>query len=188
MLLRLLRRCISVFSLALITLLAGCSSQPQFTQDYKPGTTFANHKTYQWRQVFSDLAGLNEERVTALIDHQLSRQGLRLVEANPDVLLDMQVYLQTTSAPSTGIGIGIGLPVGRHGSIGLGSSQWMSRSKQVSVIVLDMTDADSNSLVWRGSANNVPVKQLAAEHHQQLALTLEKLLTQYPPRQATHTP
>lgn len=176
-----LRRYTSVLLLLVIALLAGCSS-PQYSRDFKPDTGFQNYQTYSWRQASSDVAGVNQERIQSLINHQLSRQGLRQSDQEPDFLVDLHIFLQTAAAPSTGIGIGIGLPVGRHGSIGLGSSQLLNRSKQVSVIVVDFTDSLNNSLLWRGSANNIPVKNLAPENNDQLAKILEKLLIQYPPQ------
>jgi len=172
----------SFFALIFILLLSGCSTSPRYTDDYKPDARFTDYKTYQWRQVSSEVTGVNQQRVQSLIDNQLSRQGLRKVDGAPDLLIDMNLLLQTASSPPTGIGIGIGLPVGRHGSIGLGSGQVLNRSKQVSVIVVDLTDSKTNALVWRGTANNLPVKSLAPENSNQLAKHIESLLNQYPPR------
>lgn len=177
-----LRGSISAFFTGLLVLLAGCSSGPQYTRDFKPDATFQEYRTYQWRQVSSEVTGVNQERVQSLVDNQLSRQGLRKVGEDADILVDLHLFLQTSSAPSTGIGIGIGLPVGRHGSIGLGSGQLLNRSKLAGTIVVDFTDQKSNALLWRGSANNVAVKNLAVENQQQLAVVIEKLLQQYPPK------
>lgn len=173
------RGCISAFFIVLLT---GCSSGPQYTRDFKPETRFNDYRTYQWRQVSSDMSGVNEDRLKSLIDHQLTRQKLRKTDQEADLLVDLHLFLQTTSGPSTGIGIGIGLPVGRHGSIGLGSGQLLSRSKQVATIMVDFTDQHSNALLWRGAANNVAVKDVTVENNQQLAVIIEKLLQQYPPK------
>ncbi len=161
-------------------LLAACAS-PKFQQDAKSGSVLNDLHTYQWRSVDVDIAGANKAQVQQLLDEELLRQGYRQVtQGTPDMLLDVQAFSRVSQGGSTGIGIGIGLPVGRGGSIGLGTSQIMGRNKQEGVIVLDITRADSNALVWRGSAESLPLNYFEPAKEQQLRDSLSRLLAQFP--------
>lgn len=165
--------------LLLFSLLLTACASPKFQQDAKSGAVLTDLHTYQWRSVAVDIPGANQAQVQKLLDEELLRQGYRQVEGTPDMLLDLQAFSRVSQGGSTGIGIGIGLPVGRGGSIGLGTSQIMGRNKQEGVIVLDITRADSNTLVWRGNAESLPLNYFEPVKEQQLRDSLGRLLAQF---------
>lgn len=168
--------------LIIVTALAfsGCANI-HYANDYKSGTDFNGLKTYHWRAVTIDIGGTDQALLERLADNQLASQGFVRSQDKPDLLLDMQVFARQSKGGNSSIGIGIGLPVGRHGSIGLGSSQLLNKGKQEGVILIDITRASDNTLIWRGSAEGIPLIQFSLSAEQKLGATLAQVLTPFPP-------
>jgi hypothetical protein len=169
------------FWLLLALAISGCAS-PKYNQDFKPDTDFSQLKTYNWRNMSSEMAGVNSQQLQRLADSQLASQGFTRTETNPEMLLDMTVVARISTGSSTGLGLSIGLPIGRHGSIGLGGGKSVPNDKQEGIIIVDITESLSNNLLWRGSAEGIPMKNFSLQGEQQLAAVLGKLLSQFPPR------
>lgn len=175
----LIRACLVACSL----ILAACASSGKFQQDYKNGAQFNDLHTYQWRALSLEIDGASQAQLQQLLDAQLLRQGYRLVDSNPDMLLDAQAFSRAKQGGNTGIGIGIGLPVGRNGSIGLGTSQILNgKTKQEAVIVVDITRSDTNTLVWRGNAEAMPLNYFELRNEDKLRTSISSLLSQFPPK------
>ena len=130
------------------------------------------------------LADVDAALLERLADNQLAAQGFVRTQANPDMLLDMQVFARQSKGGNSSIGIGIGMPVGRHGSVGLGTSQLLNKGKQEGVMLIDVTRASDNTLVWRGSAEGIPLIQFSLSAEQKLGATLAQLLGKFPPSSA----
>ena len=167
--------------LALVLIMCGCAST-KYNQDFKPGTDFSGHKTYNWRGASSDIPGVSAQQIQHQADTQLASQGFSRTESNPDLLFDMKVVSRISTGSSTGLGLSIGLPLGRHGSIGLGGGKSMPNDKQEGIIIVDITDTSTNNLIWRGSAEAVPLQHFSLSNEAKLAEVLRKLLSQYPPK------
>lgn len=163
--------------------LSGCANV-HYANDYKSGTDFTGLKTYSWRAVTVDIGGTDPALLERLADNQLAAQGFVRAQANPDMLLDMQVFARQSKGGNSSIGIGIGMPVGRHGSVGLGTSQLLNKGKQEGVMLIDVTRASDNTLVWRGSAEGIPLIQFSLSAEQKLGATLAQLLGKFPPSSA----
>lgn len=163
--------------------LSGCANV-HYANDYKSGTDFTGLKTYSWRAVTVDIGGTDPTLLERLADNQLAAQGFVRTQANPDMLLDMQVFARQSKGGNSSIGIGIGMPVGRHGSVGLGTSQLLNKGKQEGVMLIDVTRASDNTLVWRGSAEGIPLIQFSLSAEQKLGATLAQLLGKFPPSSA----
>ena len=84
-----------------------------------------------------------------------------------------------------GIGIGIGLPIGTNGSIGLGTSSPLGKGKQEGVMVIDITQAATNTLIWRGNAEAIPLINFTLGAEQKLRASIAELLTPFPPNTMT---
>lgn len=173
--------------LALGLLLFGGCTSVHYNSDYKTGTDFSQLNTYSWRAVTIDIGGANHALLQRLADQQLQAQGFIPAKDQPDMLLDMQIFARTSSGGNSSIGVGIGLPVGQHGSIGLGTSQLLNRDKQEGVIVIDITAARTNNLIWRGQAEGIPLIQFSLSAEHKLGETMAQLLGQFPPATTTTT-
>lgn len=175
--LRIIRFCLILLTITMY----GCTGT-KYNQDYKAATSFEHLKTYSWRHASSDIAGVDGQQLQQLADIQLASQGYTHTETNPDMLLDMNLVTRISTGSSTGIGLSIGLPIGQHGSIGLGGGKSVPNDKQEGVILIDITDNLSKSLIWRGSAEGVPMQDFSLKAEDKLARVLKKLLSQFPPK------
>lgn len=164
-------------------LFSGCANV-HYANDYKSGTDFNNLKTYSWRAVTVDIGGTDPALLERLADNQLAAQGFVRTHDKPDLLLDMQVFARQSKGGNSSIGIGIGMPIGRNGSVGLGTSQLLNRGKQEGVMLIDVTRASDNTLIWRGSAEGIPLIQFSLSAEQKLGATMAQLLGQFPPATA----
>jgi hypothetical protein len=165
----------------LLLLLSACTNI-RYADDFKTGTDFSGLKTYSWRAVTVDVGGVDSAFLQNIADDQLHAQGFTKVESNSDLLVDMQVFSRASTGGNTSIGIGIGLPVGRHGSVGLGTGQTFSKGKQEGVIVIDITQVSSNILIWRGNAEGIPLINFSLQADNKLRESFSKLLSPFPPQ------
>lgn len=170
-----------LLAIAAVMLLSACA-QIRYGDDFKSGTDFNNLKTYQWRSTTVDIGGTDKNLLQQLADAQLRAQGFSPSDSAPDFLLDLQVFSRVSSGGNTSIGIGIGMPVGRHGSIGLGTGKLLGQGKQEGVIVVDITQAQSNTLIWRGTAEGIPLINFSLKAENKLRETFTQLLQQFPPQ------
>lgn len=164
-----------------IFLLSACAG-PKFQQDFREGTDFSSLHTYNWRKVMSEVQGVDNLQLQRLADRQLNLQGFTRAESNPDMLLDMTLLTRISTGSSTGIGLSVGVPIGRSGSIGLGGGKSVPNDRFEGLILVDVTDSASNSLIWRGSAEGIPMKDFSLKAEEKLAAAIGKLLEQFPPR------
>ncbi len=177
---------IFIMSMALIfaLTLSGCATN-KVTQDYKPDTDFRPYKTFSWHNFSSDVVSADQLAIQRAVEQQLTQQGFELVSGLSDLVLDLSIIKQTASASSTGLGISIGLPIGRHGSIGLGTSKLLgNESKVAALIILDITAQASGQILWRGTAENIPLSTFTLHNQAKLNATLRKLIEQFPPKSA----
>jgi len=163
--------------------LVGCATANKVTQDYKPGTDFHSYKTFSWHNFSSDIANTDQLAIQRTVEQQLVQQGFSLVNANPDLILDLNIIKQRSSGSGSGVGLSIGLPIGSHGSIGLGTSKLLNNDNQMAgLIILDITAPQSNQIVWRGSAEAVPLTYFSLRNQAQLNSVLNNLVKQFPPK------
>jgi hypothetical protein len=170
---------IPALAISMMLFLNGCAST-KINQDYREGTDFSQFKTYTWRNTSSEIPGVNSQQLKRLADNQLQSQGYTLA-TDADLILDMTLVTRVTTGSSTGVGVSIGLPIGRMGSVGLGGGKTLPNDKQEGVILIDITHQQTNNLVWRGSAEGIPIKDFSLSGEDKLALVLAKLLSQFPP-------
>ncbi len=168
-------------SLLLLVLMSGCASV-KYADDFKSGADFSNIKTYSWRAATVDIAGVDKPYLQQLVDQQLQSQGYQLVDQGADVWVDLQVFSRVSKGGNTSIGIGIGLPIGRNGSFGLGTGKTLGQGKQEGVVIIDITEQASNTLIWRGNAEGIPLLYFSLKSEPKLRENIRQLLIQFPPK------
>lgn len=171
-----------LLGLLCLSLVLGACASPKFHQDFKDGALFNDLKTYQWRSLDIQITGAAQTQLQQLVDAQLQLQGYQLATDKPDILIDLQGFTRVSQGGNTSLGIGIGLPIGRHGSIGLGTGKLLGQGKQEAVLVLDISRADSNTLVWRGNAEAIPLSYFALSAEPKLRDSISRLVSQFPPQ------
>lgn len=171
-----------LFALIFIT---SCATNNKVSQDFKPGTDFSSYKTFNWHNFSSDINASNQIAIQREVEQQLSQQGFKLVPASgaADLVLDLTIIKQAASASNTGVGLSIGLPIGRHGSLGLGTSKLLGNDeKYAALIILDITVQATNQVLWRGSAEAVPLDYFSLRNQAKLNGVLANLTKQFPPK------
>lgn len=169
--------------MSMIFMLSGCATTNKVTQDYQPDTDFRPYKTFSWHNYSSEVVSADQVAIQRAVEQQLSQQGFTLVPGLSDLVLDMTIIKQTASTNSTSLGLSIGLPIGRHGSVGLGTSKLLGDNTQTeALIILDITAQASHQILWRGTAENIPLSNFTQQSQVKLNARLRDLLQQFPPK------
>lgn len=151
--------------------------------DYDPTVNFAAYKTYAWTRGTELPDELSHARIVRLVEGRLAAKGLAQVEPghNPDVFVAYHTSFDQSlriDAFSTGWG---------WGPLGMGGARSGSATVQkvvVGTLVVDIVDASTRTLVWRGLASgDVKPSDKPDQREKKLAKATEKMFRNYPPRQ-----
>lgn len=151
------------------------------TTDYDRSANFASFKTYAWIRGTEVPDQLNHKRIVQSIDAQLADEGMRRVDesADPDVLIAYHVNLDRDLQIN---GFSSGWGAYRWG----GNRSGTARAEEIIVgtLVVDMIDAHTRTIVWRGTAAKDVDQGASAEKRDQNARkAMEKLFKNYPPKE-----
>lgn len=158
----------------LVLLLAGCSSPVAVQQ--KPGVDFSQYRTYDWAKTEVKSAdsknpiyqsSLNDQQIQDAINGEMAKRGIRPVQGNakPDFYLTYHLYIEeaerkVANPPAAGFAYpyafsyrGAYLPInyGYWYTTPYYNTSYRTETYQEGTMILDMVDARSNNLVWRGS-------------------------------------
>lgn len=182
---------------SLLALIYACS--PRVAVDKSSQADFNKYKTFAWMD--SDIkAGQNpiyynqiaSESVENTMNGVLSEKGLQQVNSKPDLLVGYHFFVEnktrTVSSPMSPF-YGPYLGWGRWGYAGWGPGWWgwagpQYREEQykAGTLVVDMVDARTRKLVWRGSIENAladPSRITA-----QLSREAERIVEKFPDRKS----
>jgi len=168
--------------------LVGCatsSGNVDVTFDYDTGANFAALKSYSWMPPTGNAVGdeLLVKRIKTTVDSQLQAKGPVPAEANPDFLIGMQLSGKSTYGGSTGVGVSVGIPVGRAGRVSVGGGKSQAIEKKEGTLVLDFVDAKSKSLLWRATASGaVEPKSSPEQQQQRINAVVAEMLSYFPPK------
>jgi hypothetical protein len=176
---------------ALLLILAltetACGGGTEFTSDWDPGADMTGYRTYAWAQrtdagrenarVYN---AVTETRVKSAVNKALEARGYERVvaAANPDFMVAWHGAIEGKVAFTT---------VNRYygygwGWYGYGSSSTRAEGWDEGTLVLDIVDAASNQLVWRGTAAGELQRDIPREERQaRLDAGAERLLRTFPP-------
>jgi Domain of unknown function (DUF4136) len=172
---------IATFATAVGVALAGTIAIAQtVTYDFDRGTNFGKYKTYAWTRGTELADQLNHARVVRSIESQLATKGLSKVDTNgaPDLLIayhtSFEKNLQINAWSS-----GYGAP--RFG--GLRSGTATTQEIVTGTLVVDLLDAGSKNIVWRGLASGELDPAAKPEKREKnLNKATQKLFKNYPPK------
>ncbi|QJX46318.1 DUF4136 domain-containing protein [Hymenobacter taeanensis] len=160
--------------LLLIGLLSSCSSGVAVQQ--KPGVDFSQYRTYDWAKTDVKSAdsqnpiyksSLNDEAIQNAINSEMAKRGIRPVQGNatPDFYLTYHLYIEeaertVANPPAPGYAFPYAMSYrGRFLPINYGywyttpyyNTGYRTETFQEGTMILDVVDARTNNLVWRGS-------------------------------------
>jgi hypothetical protein len=174
----------------LVTLLvylgmAACAAPLVVKSDYDTTADFAALKTYDWMPATGNAAGdeLLIKKIRNTVEAQLQAKGRTQAADNPDFLIGMELSGRTTYGGSVGIGMSVGIPVGRAGSVSVGGGKSTPREKKEGMLVLAFVNPKTKELIWKSTATDTVNPAASPEAKQQhIDEVVKAMLAQFPPK------
>ena len=159
-------------------LLAACSNVSTH-YDYDPKTDFNTLKTYRWLPQPKDsvtTSPLVLQRIQSATDRELAAKGYRKAEGDVDLLVAVHTGAkQRVRVTDWGYGYG-------YGYYGWGGGRMDVYQYEEGTMILDVVDAGTRKLVWRGTAVAALSPQPTPEQTTKLINeAVNKLLMDFPP-------
>lgn len=174
---------LQIISLALFVLLS-CSatlSAQKVTTDYNRSADFSQYKTYFWANVKAP-NDIWTQRIRNIVDQGLQAKGWKRVDSDGDVALNAIVTTQQEQQLDTFYsGMGGGWGYRGFGGMGMGTATTTTSTYTTGTFILDMFDAKSKQLEWRGvgtdSVSGDPDKNI-----KKVQKTVDKMMKNFPPK------
>lgn len=169
----------AMFFLAML----GVASAQKVQTDFDHQANFSQYKTYSWQEI-KPANSLWDARIKSAVDAQLAAKGWIQVASGGDVAV---VAIKTTQAQRTlqtfydGMGGGWGWR--RFGGGGFGESTTTEQDYKEGTLVVDMYDAKTKQLIWRGSAQDT-LSDKEDKNEKNLDKGVAKMLKNFPPGSA----
>jgi len=173
--------CTVPFLFALVLVNLGTALAQQVTTDFDHQADFAQYKTYSWEQVKS-ADPLWDSRIKSAVDAQLQAKGWTRVDNGGDVCI---VAIKTTQTQRTlqTFYDGFGGGWRWRGFGGMGEATTTEQDYKEGTLVVDMYDAKTKQLIWRGSAEDV-LSNKAEKNEKNLDKGVAKMFKKFPPEAA----
>lgn len=167
---------------------ASCSTL-QIHSDHDPNANFSRYRTYGWATepgaaIAPDISGvpseLIDQRIRGAVDSQLAAKGLRRASGgeSPDLLVTYHLKQRQKAEAAGGAGLGFGYGFGPwFGSAGYPSYSYQQYTE--GTLVLDLVDARSKRLAWRGIATDKT--EGPEKSDEKISQAIAETLERYPP-------
>ena len=163
-----------------VVVIAGCGSGISIRQDYDRTVDFRRFRRYSWVEPAASTDPA--QRVNTIVDRRIKQavnvnllsRGMQLVEEAPDILVAYHTGTQDRIDVS-----GAGYTYGSYwGGAGVNTYHY-----QQGTLILDIIDARTKELVWRGSASKTLDDNPTPEKiDKTINEAVTKLLKDYPPK------
>jgi Domain of unknown function (DUF4136) len=171
----------STFAAVGIALLfATVSLAQQVKTDYDRSADFSQYKTYSWEKVQTQ-DQLWVDRIKDAVNATLAAKGWTKLESGGRVAI---VAMETTKNQQTldtfydGFGGGWGWR--RFGGGGFGDATTTTENYKVGTLVVDLFDANTKNLIWRGSATDT-LSDKSEKNIKNLDKAVQKMFDHFPP-------
>jgi hypothetical protein len=168
-------RIATFFTTACLALVGTVVFAQSVTYDFDRSANFTRFKTYTWVRGTNLTDQLNHQRIMRAVDAQLAARGFSKVEAaaNPDVLVAYHASFDKN------------LQINAFGSgprVGLRSGTATVEEIVVGTLAIDVMDAQSQNIVWRGIATQeLDAKANPEKKEKGINKAAEKIFKNYPP-------
>ena len=167
---------------AALGLVGGAAFAQDVKTDFDKGFNFSTLKTFSLKIGTSWNNPLSEKRISGEIEQTLTEKGWKKVEANPDALVVLHgatsVKKDLNTFYSGGYG-GYGYR-GWGGMGGMGTATTTVNEYTVGTLVVDIFDAKSKQLVFRGTAQD-EVSDKPEKNIKKVEKASEKMFKNFPP-------
>jgi hypothetical protein len=171
----------SIFvSVGIALLCATALFAEQVKTDYDRGVDFSQYKTYSWETVQTQ-DPLWVGRIKDAVNAALAAKGWTQAPSGGQVAIvamDMTKNHQTLNTYYDGFGGGWGWR--RFGGAGFGDATTTTENYKVGTLVIDLYDASSKQLIWRGSASDT-LSDKSETNIKNLDKGVQKLFNHFPP-------
>lgn len=168
--------CTLVFLFAL-----GTTFAQQVKTDFDHQANFTQYKTYSWQEV-KVADPLWDSRIKNAVNAHLQAKGWTPVESGGDVTIVAIGTTQTQRTLQTFYD-GFGGGWRWRGFGGMGEATTTEQDYKEGTLVVDLYDAKSKQLIWRGSAEDT-VSNKAEKNEKNLNKGVEKMFKKFPPESA----
>lgn len=161
-----------------LTVVFAAASLAGVKTDYDRTANFAQYKTYSWQNV-KTRNPLMVDRIKAAVNAQLAAKGWMEVPSGGDAAV---VAMETTHNQQTldtfYNGFGGGWRWRRFG--GFGEATTTTETYKVGTLVVDIFDAKTKTLIWRGSDSDT-LSNNSDKNIKELAKNVRKMFDHFPP-------
>jgi Domain of unknown function (DUF4136) len=171
----------SIFaSFGIALLFATASLAEQVKTDYDRSANLSQYKTYSWEKVQTQ-DPLWVGRIKDAVNASLAAKGWTQVASGGQVAI---IAMETTQNQQTlntfydGFGGGWGWR--RFGGGGFGDATTTTENYKVGTLVVDLFDANSKNLIWRGSASDT-LSDKSEKNIKNLDKGVQKMFDHFPP-------
>ena len=169
----------SIFvSVALLFCLTAAAFAQQVKTDYDHNANFGQYKTFSWEKVQTQ-DPLLVNRIKDAVNGALTAKGWTQVESGGDVcILAMEITQNQQTLNTFYDGFGGGWRWRGFG--GFGDATTTTETYQVGTVVIDLFDAKTKALIWRGSSSDT-LSNNADKNTKNLDKGVQKMFAHFPP-------
>jgi len=163
-------------SVGIVLLAASASFAQQVKTDYDRAADFSRYKTYSWEKVQTQ-DQLWVDRIREAVNADLSAKGLTQVPSGGDIAI---VAIEMTKNERTFNTFYNGFGGGWRWGGGFGDATTTVDNYKVGTLVVDLFDANSKKLIWRGSSSDT-LSNKSEKNIKALDKGVEKMFEHFPP-------
>ena len=168
----------ALISTGIALLLATTSSAQQVKTDYDRSADFSQYKTYSWEKVQTqDPLWVN--RIKDAVNAALTAKGWTQVESGGNVAIIAMETTQNRQTLNTFYD-GFGGGWRWRGLGGFGESTTTADNYKVGTLVVDLFDANTKTLIWRGSSSDT-LSDKSDKNIKNLDKGVQKMFDHFPP-------
>jgi hypothetical protein len=165
-------------SVGMVLLFAAASSAQQVKTDYDRSASFGQYRTYSWEKVQTQNQ-LWAPRIQEAVNESLAARGLTPVASGGDIAI---VAIETTQTQQTlnTFYDGFGGGWRWRGFGGFGDTTTTVENYKVGTLVVDLFDAHTKALLWRGSSSDT-LSDKSDKNIKNLDKGVQKMFDHFPP-------
>jgi hypothetical protein len=165
-------------SFAIGLLFTATSFAQQVRTDYDRGANFGQYKTYSWEKVQTQ-DSLWVDRIKEAVNAALTAKGLTPVESGGDIAIVAVEATQNQRTLNTFYD-GFGGGWRWRGFGGFGEATTTVDTYKVGTLIVDLFDAHSKTLIWRGSSSD-SLSDKSDKNIRNLDKAVQKMFDHFPP-------
>jgi len=166
--------------MGMMLLFAGKLSAGQVKTDYDRDANFGQYKTYTWEQAKTQNP-LDADRIKSAVNAALTAKGWTQVDSGGDVsVMAMEITKNQQTLNTYYDGFGGGWGWRRFGGGGFGEATTTTETYKVGTLVVDLFDAKTKQLVWRGNSSDT-LSNNSDKNIKNLDKDVEKMFNKFPP-------